>query len=131
MASLEEQIRRKCKHFTGIMDPCCKMNVAYKDVRVDTKPFKFPCIDPSVSTCSKREYLSEAEASQKLKDMTEGTSWALTTIVLIRHKYASDKLASSWIECPSCQGRVNYSIAVTVNNHIWATCKGCGKSFRE
>lgn len=128
--TLEEQVKNRCKHFTGIMDNACRANVIYKDVQdknVQSVLRSYPCLFKEITTCPKREYKTDQEVAADLKSMAEISTFAFGVIDLVRGKPPG---TSGTCQCPVCKGSVLYSIAPN-NGHIRARCNGCQCSFIE
>lgn len=125
--SLEEQISRKCIHFNGIMNDCCKAGIKYADVRID-KPYKFPCLQQG-GKCGSASFRTEEEIKAKIAAIEESGIRALTAIALVKGHYEKTKDERATIAC-SCGGKLSYAVA-KINGHIWASCTACGIAFNE
>jgi hypothetical protein len=125
--SLKQQIARKCIHFNGIMNKCCKAGIKYEDVRTG-KPFQFPCLQTG-GECASAAFRSEAEVEKELKEMEQMGVDTVTALILIKDHVKKTSAQSGKIKC-QCGGELVYSIAA-VNGHVHAACKSCGIRFME
>lgn len=126
MRTLEQQVSGKCRHFNGIMNEACKVGVAYKDVRGNDKPFKFPCFKENQSNlCSKVEFLTDEEVKKELNDIFQSSTKAINSLLKIK----SQNKNQGSVQC-DCGGKITYSLAPN-NHHVWAKCDTCSLSIIE
>jgi hypothetical protein len=61
----EQILVRKCIHFNGVMNECCRAGVKYEDV---SKNRQFPCLSEEGAVhCEKSQYPTPEEAKAKEK----------------------------------------------------------------
>lgn len=130
MIPLEEQIARKCIHFTGIMDKVCKMGILYSNVRVDDGdgPYKFPCLKQG-GECAMAKFRTEQEVKDKVAEIEESINKAIIAFLSVKDHYAKTKEQTGKVPC-QCGGELHYT-RVNINGHFWVKCNSCGISFNE
>lgn len=121
-----------CKYFNGIQnDECMKAINYHKLVGVDKTGWvkKFPCFKSHKTTivCNEMTMPTDDEVKRYDEDFIswfEKLSITLETIPDLKAKHPDG--GSGQIECPSCKGTLNYSIA-RANKHIHMKCDtdGC------
>lgn len=134
--------RGTCKHYTGIMEKCCKLKVAY---RVNWPTGPLPCIQfterirPGEPAAERRPWPGAAEAkpcplreaptdAEVQADREESERCFQRTIEAM-------KVASDWrirpkpavdrrevVECPICKGRLHLS-QFSYNGHVHGKCE--------
>lgn len=126
--SLVERLQDKCKHFTGIQHDVCKVGVKYADVKDESvKPFRWPCLDKSCTTCPKVEYYTKEEAEAQEREFEQAYARISTALKAIHAKHGKARGLASTMPCPNnCGGTLHYSIS-GYNGHIHGKCttKGC------
>ncbi len=127
MKSLEELITSRCKHFNGIINPCCKIGIKYSEVRVG-KPYQFPCIKTG-GKCTNSEFPNLEEVRKELAEISESQEKVLIAYLKIKEHYKATKINQGKLPC-ECGGQLNFTVAES-NGHIWAKCTGCGVYFNE
>lgn len=120
--------RKRCKHFSGMMDKVCRAGVTYRDVAdKDARPFRVPCLDPEMN-CDKREYPTPEEEAENNRQMEINSTWAVTVIL----EAERSKKTNGKIPCPApgCGGQIIFQRASN-NGHVWAKCTTCQRSMIE
>lgn len=127
MKTLEQQVSGKCKHFSGIMDKCCRVGILYEDVRDNnTRPYTFPCFkDSGLHTCPMVEFKTQTEVEAELKEINEMTEKTIGVLMKIKKGNAT----KGAVPC-SCGGTVHY-VRAQLNGHVHAKCDSCGLSIME
>jgi len=128
MKTLEEQIANKCIHFNGIMNDCCKAGIRYAEVRMNDKPYKFPCLKQG-GECPKSQFLTHEEAKRKLAETLAWGENVLLVYVKAKDHFEKNKNNPGVMTC-ECGGELKYIVAET-NGHMRAKCSACGLSFTE
>ena len=130
MKGLEEQISRKCIHFTGLMNKECNRGVLYDTVKdKTTSPFRLPCLSDGGS-CELCELPSEKEVAKRVAEIEDSGNSIMRIHKAVKDHYEKTKEATGTIECPECKGELIYGVA-QLNGHIRAKCSGCKMSFIE
>lgn len=120
-----DQLVKKCVHFDGIMNKCCKAGVEYSSVMAGR--LMFPCRQTGGS-CSKAKYPTRKEAeAQELEMMTHAAQGLEMFAAALDHHEKTGSTQGT-IKCP-CGGTMNYAVAS--NGHIRAGCPSCGNSFLQ
>lgn len=128
MLSLEEQVARKCIHFTGIMDKVCKAGIKYAEVRDESqKPYGFPCIQTG-GQCPNAQYRTPEEVKSYIAEMQEEGMKTLGAVALVKSHFEKTKMPSGKIQC-HCGGDLFYAVAS--NGHARGKCNKCKLSFVE
>jgi hypothetical protein len=125
MKTLEEQIAGKCRHFNGVMNDTCKIGIAYKDIRSDDRPFRFPCIDKEDHSCSKAVFLTPEEVHDEVDQIKKSSTKAINVLIKVK----SEKKIKGFVPC-DCGGKIHYALAPQ-NSHVWAKCDTCDLSIIE
>lgn len=132
MKSLQEQIKEKCIHFTGLGKDSCKAGILYADVKIPTKPIKIPCLlntKLSGGTCDKCKFPTDDEAKAQANEIGKTSILILAARKQILVHIDSGGEREGVINCGNCnQNTLSYSQAQ--NGHIRANCL-CGISFME
>lgn len=133
MKTLAEQIAGKCVHFNGLSNDRCKVGIAYEQFRIEGSSMltTSPCFKGGTLHCDKQQFPTEDEVLDQIRNHEE--CWekikkARAEIVAVtkgqRGRYGS-------VECPNCDGMLNFSVAKS-NGHIHAKCSGtCGVAWME
>lgn len=130
MRSLEEQIARKCVHFTGISEKVCKCGIKYESVRDSSvSPYKWPCFkdDGAQTVCDKALFPTAAEVAECVAEIKKNTTQTLEAMAAV-HEAArrlglkKGRGGTGTIKCPVCTtGTLGFSVA-SYNGHIWGKC---------
>lgn len=129
MRTVEEQIRNRCIHFTGVQNDTCKAGVSYAKFRPSGKGI--PCVrfkDESPPQCEKREMPSDKQVAIELAEheaFNERFKKKLPIIARVKEEHKG----SNWrgVEvCPVCGGKLHLSHA-GFNGHVHGRCEteGC------
>lgn len=127
MESLEEQLKNKCIHFTGLMNKSCKVGIKYEDVREG--PLRFPCVKPEIKNCDSRQHHSDEDVKKLLDEMLTSAGRTLSLLSRIKAMIASTKDDQGIIRC-ECGAFANWT-AANSNGHIWFRCPSCKITFNE
>jgi hypothetical protein len=134
MRTREEQIRGRCKHFTGIQNKTCGAGVRYDDVR-RLPGFNVPCIlqyaDDS-PPCDNRAFPTLEEVAEQIERDRKAVRDYSTARKAITDEIGPFVRGKSpgvggEIPCPVCTtGTLRYSRAMS-NGHVHARCStdGC------
>jgi hypothetical protein len=118
---MDKTKRKRCKHFTGVMNDKCAAGVNYSGLTKDNG--HLPCFEKHESNiiCSSLEWPTEAELRERDNDI-DLTMEAIKTI----RKNNQHCNQSGHIICPKCGKKLNYRIS-PINGHIWGACStdGC------
>ena len=136
MRSIEDQIRSKCVHFTGIQNESCKAGVIYHDVVVEgvgipclkvLNSRNLPIVKDEDCVCPKRRFPTDEEVAQQVKESDELVSRALLALAVVaedaeKHGYGKGNGGVGSCPCPVCEnGTINYSVS-SYNGHRHAKC---------
>ena len=131
MKSLEEQIRRRCVHFTGLMtSKSCSAGVAYLTVHNKELPGTrgYPCFRENESVpCQHRRFPTDEEATTEANERREQSKKTTAAMTVAMEDAKSRGLGvgkggKGHIACPVCStGRLFYSVAA-LNGHLWGQC---------
>ena len=120
--------RARCKHFTGIQHDACALGIAYDTVRDDSeRPYRWPCTNSALTTCSRREFPTQAEELAEVAEMEATFGRVARARISIIAKHGRQRGIRDEMACPVCTtGTLRYSIA-KLNGHIHAACTtdGC------
>jgi hypothetical protein len=126
---IREQIKRKCKHFTGLLNKECSVGVKYDDVKDKSiKPFGLPCIENN-GYCENYTAKTVEEIDAEELEIERLSSMSIESLIKIKSKIKKNGELRGSIECPLCEGNLNY-IASSSNGHVWSICK-CGFGWKE
>ena len=128
MKTLEDRIAGKCIHFNGISNKCCDAGIRYDSVRdTSDRPYKLPCLKNNPmggGSCEKVQFLTPDQVKEKAEEILSHAAMGLVAL----DRIIKDGKQSGSVECPSCNGKLNYVKAG--NGHIHAGCK-CGVRLTE
>lgn len=127
MESLEEQLKNKCIHFTGLMNGSCKLGIKYRDVREG--PLRFPCVKPEITTCDSRKHHTDEDVQKLVDELREHGAKTLTLLVRVRSEIEVTQKGHGTIQC-ECGGKARWSVAGP-RRHIWFRCPSCKITFNE
>jgi hypothetical protein len=127
--TLEEQVAKKCVHFTGLIDKVCKAGVTYDTVKDKTKrPFGIPCIQTG-GECPLSKFRTPEEVAKYLDEIAKIEAAGIGAYITVKTHFSKTKQRSGKLKC-SCGGELNYVVS-NFNDHIWARCSSCGIAFNE
>jgi hypothetical protein len=113
--TLRQQMERKCKYFTGIMNDTCEVGISYRSVRQDDRTYsegRLPCTAPVIAhICDQYTPYTDEEIEKReseVKAMIQGV--------------AAFQLRDTE-DCPQCGGHVTR--IEQVSRCVYATPCGC------
>lgn len=127
MESLEEQLKNKCIHFTGLMNGSCKLGIKYKDVREG--PLRFPCVKPEITTCDSRKHHTDEDVRKFIDEIKNSAGHTLNLLFRIKALIKLTQQLQGTISC-ECGGKAHWTAAAP-NGHIWFQCPQCHLTFNE
>lgn len=131
--TLEEQIADRCIHFNGIQNYSCEKDVVYENVRIDSRPYKYPCFKTgsmSGGECLSCEFPTEEFVKKEVDEIhSSGKRMMNAYSAVIKYIEGTGKLIGA-IECPQCKAILLYTKAES-NGHIHAKCSGCDINWME
>lgn len=118
------EAQKKCVHFNGRQNDCCKAGVRYKDIQDNGHGSLFersPCFNGDGSKCAKAQYPTVEEAVQADEESELAVNNALIALEAIT-KHANGKAGKSELPCPVCKTGTLHYVVVEYNGHRHAKC---------
>lgn len=129
-----ERDMKKCRHFNGVMNECCRAGIAYKSVTVFHLPpgtgASMPCLLSTAEVpcqCEKASYPTREEAEQSEADWRQRRIDTAKARAAILAATKGAKRVRGRILCPVCEKAGSLRFGVAYNGHIHAQCEteGC------
>ena len=132
MKTLHDQIARRCKHFSGVLNSTCKKGVDYATVRDESaRPCVCPCMtglgEPCATKCVGAEFPTEAEVQARIAEIEDcGRKIGLARHAIVEFTKGARGMGGT-IDCPACGSprSLRFSVA-RCNGHIHASCTTAG-----
>jgi hypothetical protein len=112
--------------------PACAAGVVYRDLAGTTEPGwvrKLPCTRPIGNakldeqvTCDKREMPTAEQIAAYDAWLDRHMNLVGKAMQRCQDHAGGKRGIRGTVECPACQGRLNYSVAA-YNGHLWGTCE--------
>ena len=125
-----------CVHFNGTVNDCCKANVNYRKHCAGPDfgwSLRLPCLPPderstSIESCDLFQATGREAVESESRERDRYTARVRVARTAIIEATEGRRGTEGEIDCPSCDGKLRYSIA-GCNGHIWGQCstEGCAR----